>query len=150
MRFLRFFPQQEIHQREVDEFNRQCEFDMERIRDFIILHYKVTDRSDTEFWRHCRQMDIPDSLAAKIDIFRETGHVFREANELFVDSWQQVMLGQGLVPERYHPLVDSMSEQELTEFLQHIRTNVDNTVAQLQGHNEYLAGFLSGRIVPPR
>ncbi|WP_105103019.1 tryptophan halogenase family protein [Microbulbifer pacificus] len=150
VRFLRFFPQSEIHQCEVDEFNRQCEFDMDRIRDFIILHYKVTDRSDTEFWRHCSQMEVPDSLAAKIDMFRETGHVFREANELFVDSWQQVMLGQGLEPERYHPLVDSMSEHELTEFLQHIRTNVDNTVAKLHGHNEYLKGYLSGAIVPPR
>lgn len=150
VRFLRFFPQTEIHQREVDEFNRQCEFDMERIRDFIILHYKVTDRADTEFWRHCRQMDIPDTLAAKIDMFRETGHVFREANELFVDSWQQVMIGQGLMPERYHPLVDSMSEQELSGFINQIKGSIDKTVANLNDHNAYLANFMAGKITPPR
>ncbi|WP_066967463.1 tryptophan halogenase family protein [Microbulbifer sp. Q7] len=144
VRFLRFFPQTEIHPREVDEFNRQCAFDMERIRDFIILHYKVTDRDDTEFWRHCRQMEIPDTLAAKIDMFRETGHVFREANELFVDSWQQVMLGQGLMPERYHPLVDSMSEQELAGFIQQIKRGVDQQVASLKDHNDYLANFVGG------
>ncbi|MBN8430390.1 tryptophan 7-halogenase [Microbulbifer salipaludis] len=150
VRFLQFFPQQEIHQREVDEFNRQCEFDMERIRDFIILHYKVTDRTDTEFWRHCRQLDIPDTLAAKIDMFRETGHVFREGGELFVDSWQQVMIGQGLMPERYHPLVDSMSEQELAGFIQQIKRGVDQQVASLNGHNEYLKDFLAGRRTLPR
>ena len=150
VRFLRFFPQTEIHQREVDEFNRQCEFDMERIRDFIILHYKVTDRADTEFWRHCRQMDIPDTLAAKIDMFHETGHVFREANELFVDSWQQVMIGQGLMPERYHPLVDSMSEQELSGFINQIKGSIDKTVANLNDHNAYLANFMAGKITPPR
>ncbi|MDN3640411.1 tryptophan 7-halogenase [Simiduia curdlanivorans] len=145
VRFLRFFPQQGIHQTEVDEFNRQADFEMERIRDFIILHYKVTDRTDTEFWRHCRQMSVPDTLATKIDMFRETGHVFRESSELFVDSWQQVMLGQGLVPERYHPLVDTMSEAELTDFLSHIKNNVDNTVGGLKDHTVYLAELMSAK-----
>ncbi|MGL6160805.1 tryptophan halogenase family protein [Microbulbifer sp.] len=144
VRFLRFFPQTEIRQVEVDEFNRQADFDMERIRDFIILHYKVTERADTDFWRHCRQMSIPESLAAKIDMFRETGHVFRADNELFVDSWQQVMLGQGLMPERYHSLVDTMPERELAEFIGQIKANVDNTLARLREHNDYLAGFLPG------
>ncbi|WP_323847408.1 tryptophan halogenase family protein [Microbulbifer magnicolonia] len=144
VRFLRFFPQTEIRQIEVDEFNRLADFEMERIRDFIILHYKVTERSDTDFWRHCRQMSVPDSLAAKIDMFRETGHVYREGNELFVDSWQQVMLGQGLVPERYHPLVDTMPEQELADFIRQIKAGVDNTLAGLKEHNAYLDGFLSG------
>ncbi|WP_237066393.1 tryptophan halogenase family protein [Microbulbifer guangxiensis] len=143
VRFLRFFPQSEIREVEVDEFNRQAEFDMERIRDFIILHYKVTDRTDTEFWRHCRRMSIPDTLAAKIDMFRETGHVFREGGELFVDSWQQVMIGQGLLPERYHPLVDTMPEQELRDFISHIKGGVDNDLARLKDHNEYLDLLLS-------
>ena len=105
----------------MDEFNKQADFDIERIRDFIILHYKVTNRTDTDFWRHCRSMEIPDSLAHRMDIFRETGHVFRDAAELFDDSWQQVMIGQGLIPERYHALVDTMSEKELADFLAHVK-----------------------------
>lgn len=146
VRFLRFFPQAEIRQREVDEFNRQADFEMERIRDFIILHYKVTERTDTDFWRHCRQMSIPDTLATKIEIFRETGHVFREGNELFVDSWQQVMLGQGLMPERYHPLVDSMPEQELADFIGQVKAGVDSKLARLGKHNAYLDRFLAGGV----
>lgn len=144
MRFLRLFPQREISQIEVDEFNRQAEFDMERIRDFIILHYKVTEREDTDFWRYCRQMSIPDSLVAKIEMFRETGHVQREGNELFVDSWQQVMLGQGLMPKRYHPLVDTMPEGELADFIGQIKAGVDSTLTRLKDHNTYLTGFLPG------
>ena len=148
VRFLRLFPQTEIRPVEVEEFNRQAEFDMERIRDFIILHYKVTDRTDTEFWRHCRQMEIPDTLAAKLDLFRETGHVHREGNELFVDSWQQVMIGQGLMPERYHSLVDTMPEQELADFIAHIKAGVDGDLAKLQDHNAYLDSFLSRHAKP--
>ncbi|SDK62224.1 tryptophan halogenase family protein [Microbulbifer yueqingensis] len=145
VRFLRLFPHREIRQIEVDEYNRQADFEMERIRDFIILHYKVTERDDTEFWRYCRQMDVPDSLAAKIDMFRETGHVYREGNELFVDSWQQVMIGQGLMPERYHPLVDTMPEQELRDFIAHVKAGVDGDLSRLQDHNTYLASLMSGQ-----
>jgi tryptophan halogenase len=144
VRFLRMFPTTGIHQSEVDEFNRQADFDVERIRDFIILHYKATKRTDTEFWRHCRSMEIPDSLEHRIRIFRETGHVFREAAELFDDSWQQVMIGQGIMPERYHALVDTMSEGELREFLHRIRSGIDRTVAGLQPHQQYLDAFLDG------
>jgi len=143
VRFLRMFPTTGIHQSEIDEFNKQADFDVEHIRDFIILHYKLTKRGDTGFWRHCRSMDIPDSLEHRMRIFRETGHVFREANELFDDSWQQVMIGQGLTPERYHALVDTMSEQELKGFLEQIKSNVDRTVARLPSHNDYLPTFLN-------
>ena len=88
-------------------------------------------------------MDIPESLAHRIRIFRETGHIFRNASELFDDSWQQVMIGQGLTPERYHSLLDTMSEREITDFLRHIKSNVDRTVAGLPDHTSYLASFLS-------
>ena len=149
VRFLRMFPATGIHQSEVDEYNRQANFDIERIRDFIILHYKVTNRTDTDFWRHCRSMEVPESLAHRIRIFEETGHVFREANELFDDSWQQVMIGQGLMPERYHALVGTMSEQELTRFLEQVKSDVDRTVASLPTHIDYLGKFL-GRESAPR
>jgi tryptophan halogenase len=144
VRFLRMFPTTGIRQSEVDEFNKQADFDVERIRDFIILHYKATNRTDTEFWRHCRNMEVPDSLAHRIEIFRETGHVFREAAELFDDSWQQVMLGQGIMPERYHALVDAMTTEELTSFLKQIKANVDRTVAGLPAHADYLKTFAPG------
>lgn len=141
VRFLRMFPTTGIKESEVSEFNRQADFDMERIRDFIILHYKVTERDDSNFWRYCKGMTVPDTLQQKLDIFKETGHVFREASELFDDSWQQVMIGQGLVPERYHALVDAMTEEELTNFLSQIKANIDRTVASLPTHTDYIQKF---------
>lgn len=143
IRFLRMFPTTGIQQSEVDEFNKQANFDIEKIRDFIILHYKVTERADSEFWRHCKSMEVPETLEHRIRIFLETGHVFREAAELFDDSWQQVMIGQGLMPERYHALVDTMPEQELREFLNQVKGHVDRTVAGLPSHADYLAKFLA-------
>ncbi len=142
IRMLRMFPHDRIVQADIDEFNRQARFDIETIRDFIILHYCVTNRQDTPFWRYCRNMEIPDSLAHRIRLFRETGRVFRIPNELFAEnSWIQVMLGQGIVPEQYHPVVDVMDDDELTRFLQEIKSHVGRTVSQLPDHEAYVEQY---------
>ena len=141
VRFLRMFPTEGIVQEDIDEFNRQADFDIEHIRDFIILHYHVTNRTDSPFWRHCRQMDIPASLRHRIDLFKKTGRVFREGSELFDDSWQQVMIGQGLMPQSYHPIVDTMSRQELETLLNGIKQGIEKTVAKLPPHQDYITRF---------
>lgn len=84
-------------------------------------------------------MEIPTTLAHRIRLFRETGRVFRVPNELFAEnSWIQVMLGQGIVPEQHHPTADLMSDEELRQFLQAIKSGVDKTVAQLPQHHVYV------------
>jgi tryptophan halogenase len=142
IRMLRMFPQDKIVQADIDEFNRQARTDIETIRDFIILHYCVTNRQDTPFWRHCANMEIPESLAHRIKLFRETGRVFRLEGELFAEnSWIQVMLGQGIVPEQYHPVVDVMDDDELSSFLNQIKSNVEKTVSQLPEHAAYVQEY---------
>lgn len=139
IRLMQLFPLTGIRQSDIDEFNQQTKYEIEHIRDFIVLHYNVTKRQDTPFWRHCRNMDIPESLKHRIELFRETGRVFRVPTELFAEnSWIQVMLGQGIVPEQYHPVVDVMSDEELRRFLGDIKSSVDNTVAQLPKHQVYI------------
>jgi tryptophan halogenase len=142
LRLMQLFPMTGIKPSDVVEYNKQCNVEIENIRDFIICHYKVTNRQDSQFWRHCRSMSVPDSLAHRIDLFRETARVFKIPNELFGEnSWIQVMLGQGLMPEQYHPVVDVMDDDELTRFLQGIKGNVDKTVAQLPAHQAYVEQY---------
>ncbi len=147
VRLLRMFPHNGIQQSEIFEYNKQAQFETERIRDFIILHYFVTQRRDSQFWRHCSNMEIPETLAQKINLFKQTGRVFREGNELFEDSWQQVMLGQGLIPEQYHPIVDEMSDDELHHFLDKIKSGIEKTVAQLPSHEQYIARYCKSTLV---
>ena len=141
VRLMRMFPHAGIQQTDIDEFNLQTKVDTETTRDFIVLHYSVTNRDDSPFWRHCRSMPIPEALAHRIKLFKETGRVFRKNNELFVDSWMQVMIGQGLIPEDYHSIVDNMSDDELKRFLEHIKTNIDNTAKQLPPHAAFIDRF---------
>ena len=142
IRLMQMFPSQGIAQSDIDEYNRQANTEMQHIRDFIILHYHVTHRDDVPFWRDCRNMDVPASLRHRIELFRETARVFRGSNELFAEnSWIQVMLGQGIVPARHHPVADLMGDAELSAFLEDIRGNVERTVAQLPVHQDYVARY---------
>jgi len=139
IRLMQMFPYNGIRQPEVNEFNRQMDAEIVNIRDFIVLHYHVTNREDTRFWRHCRNMNIPESLQHRIDLFKETGRVFKVDSELFGEnSWIQVMLGQGLVPEQYHPIVDEMTDDELRRFLNGAENAVTKLVSRLPEHQAFI------------
>ncbi len=142
LRLLRMLPMAEISERDIAEFNDQQMQDMVHIRDFIILHYKATERRDSEFWRTVADMAVPESLTHRIELFRETGRVFRRNEELFQEnSWVQVMMGQGIVPRAYHPIAKKLTDEELSRFLSMIRDGIAHTVASLPQHQAYLAHY---------
>ena len=139
IRLMQMFPYDGVRQPDVEEFNNQMKFEIENIRDSIVLHYHVTNRRDTAFWRHCSSMPIPDSLQHRIELFKQAGRVFKVPTELFGEnSWTQVMLGQGLMPEQYHPIVNMMSDDELKVFLSGIHGSVGNLVRQLPSHQRFI------------
>jgi tryptophan halogenase len=142
LRLIRMLPLSEVSERDMLEFNDQMLQDYEQIRDFLVLHYKATDRRDSDFWRYCAGMEIPDSLTQKIELFRETGRVFRRNEELFAEnSWVQVMMGQGIMPRSYHPIAAKLSDAEMTKLLSTIRDNVAQTVAGLPEHEAYVVRY---------
>jgi tryptophan halogenase len=142
VRLLQCFPSRGVTQADIDEFNKQADLDIRQIRDFIILHYKVTNRRDTPYWKEAAEMEVPESLRHRIDLFRETGQVFRFANELFVEnSWVQVMMGQGVHPETHHQSADLMDDAELRGFLENIRQSIAHTVGRLPPHQDYVRNY---------
>jgi tryptophan halogenase len=142
IRLMQMFPANGICQSDIDEYNFQTSTEIRHIRDFIILHYHVQNRRDSAFWRDAASMEIPASLKHRIDLFRETGRVFRIPNELFAEnSWIQVMLGQGIMPQQHHQTADLMGDAELAGFLNGIRDTVNRTVAQLPAHQAYMQNY---------
>ncbi|GLS83520.1 tryptophan halogenase family protein [Paraferrimonas haliotis] len=142
VRFLRLFPFQGITHQAIDEYNKQLQSEIENIRDFIVLHYKVTQRQDSAFWRHCSAMEVPESLQHKIDLFKETGRVFLDDGDIFrVDSWTQVMLGQGLMPKQHHLIADMLSEQELEKLLNGIKRQIQQRLETLPAHHQFIEQY---------
>ncbi len=105
VRLMQSLPSTEMEPAVVDDFNRKMRLEIENVRDFIVLHYHVTQRDDSEFWRYCKSMEIPKSLQDRIDLFVQSAQVYKTDQELFGEaSWLQVMIGQGLMPKEYHPI----------------------------------------------
>jgi tryptophan halogenase len=122
-----------------DKYNAEAAFEIEHIRDFLILHYCATQRRDTPFWEYCAQMSIPDALRARIELFRESGRFYREADEMFaLTSWVQVMVGQHIVPTGYHPLVDAVPDEELARFGESVRKVIASCVAAMPTHEQFI------------
>jgi tryptophan 7-halogenase len=121
------------------QYNAEAAFEIERIRDFLILHYHATERRDTPFWDHCGNMALPEELAAKIELFRDSGRFFRDADEMFaLTSWVQVMVGQGIVPTGYHPMVDATNDTDLVKLGDSVRGVVASCVAAMPTHEQFI------------
>jgi tryptophan halogenase len=133
------FPDRFFDPSAADEYNRLQIDEYDKVRDFIILHYKATTRDDSPLWQYCRNMSIPDFLKYRINLFRSSGRVAFTDREIFVEAnWLSVFIGQGIWPRRYDPLADLLPMALVSGRLQHLRTLIRQTADAMPTH----AGFI--------
>jgi tryptophan halogenase len=150
-RLMQYFPFDGIQPAMVALYNDETRGELERIRDFVVLHFHATQRDDSAFWRYCRTMEIPESLRQRIDLFREAAHAYQGHGELFrVDSWTSVMLGQGIRPEHYHPSARTIGADQLARLLQEARTSIADSVAKLPTQQEFIDRYCRVGLDPGR
>ena len=141
-KLIALFPDKSMSSVERDEYNRLLGDDYLHIRDFLILHYKATRRNDSPFWDYVREMDIPDSLSRKLELLRSRGRFFKYDAELFdLPSWLAVAVGQGLVPEGFNPMVEGLSDDNITKSLANMRQLIGKTVAAMLEHQVFIDKF---------
>jgi tryptophan halogenase len=138
-RLLANFPDKTFNAPDIDYYNRRTLIEYEQVRDFIVLHYNATERTDSPFWNHCRTMDIPSTLSERLELFRENARLYRHDEELFNEvSWFAVMHGQNIVPKRYHPIADTLSEAELEKRMTHFEEVVSHSVGVMPDHRAFI------------
>jgi tryptophan halogenase len=146
-RFMSLFPDATLPDVVRDEYNRHMRTEFEQVRDFIILHFFATERDDTPFWNHCRNMEIPESLRHKITLFREAGRVFRYEEELFSKpSWVAVFLGQHIVPKRLDPMVATLPHADVHESLESMRLAMIQAAKAMPPHEEFIARYCKAEV----
>jgi len=139
---LDHFPDRSFDEANVAHYNRQIIEEFDRVRDFIVLHYCATERSDSPLWQYCRTMAIPDSLAERIELYRGTGRIFQRQHELFTDlSWFFILDGLGIEPRDYNPLVDTVDFAQVKGLLGQLSGNVAAAVAAAPSHDSF---FMAG------
>jgi tryptophan halogenase len=140
-KLLELFPDRDCRPELADEFNRAMGIRYESVRDFIILHYKLTKRDDSEFWRYCANMAIPDSLHHQIELFRETGRVAILDRDGFAEpSFVAMLMGLGATPKRYDPRADLVDIRQVHGHFAGLRDMIGQAVARMPDHGTYVAG----------
>ncbi|HEX8622525.1 MAG TPA: tryptophan halogenase family protein [Allosphingosinicella sp.] len=138
-KLIALFPDKRFDPVERDEYNRQMQDMFEDVRDFIVLHYHANKRDDSELWRRCAAMEVPESLERKIALWKGKGRLFREGLELFATtSWVAVMLGQGFVPEDYEPAADALDEDKVADAMEQMRQSYLQVAERLPTHGEFI------------
>lgn len=144
-RLLRLFPDTGFDPADIAEYDRQTRLEYEQVRDFIVLHYKATARDDTPFWRYCRDMTVPDTLAHKLALFRGKGRIIRQQDDLFTEeSWLAVMMGQGIRPTSYDRLVERYPLELIIGQMRGLRDALARTAARMPSHRDFLDGLRHG------
>jgi tryptophan halogenase len=139
-KLIAYFPDRHFHAADIEQYNRLTQFEFERSRDFIVLHYKATERQDTPFWKRCQAMEMPPTLQEKLDLFRSAGRIHREHEELFTEvSWLQVLVGQGMMPKTYHPVVDLQTDDEIRRLLADTKEVLHDAAAAVPDHGAFIA-----------
>ena len=142
MKLIERFPDREFSAVDRDDYNAQIGEAFEQIRDFIILHYKATTRDDSEFWRYCRDMSIPDELDYRMQTFRESGHVVYSKRELFIEpNWISVLLGQHVIPETTDLRVDCTPADKIRTQMGQMREVMRRAAASMPSHEETIARY---------
>ena len=138
-RLLQMLPGRNVSDADRREYNRQTDFEMERIRDFLILHYKLNNRPEP-FWAACRDMALPDTLTHKLELFAANGRITREHEELFTEvGWLQVLIGQGAKPKGYHPIADTIEPGELAEYMRMIELLYAREADAMPAHADFVS-----------
>lgn len=139
LNFVQTIPSKKLHQAPIDEFNRKMDHEYECIRDFIVLHYSETKRTDSPFWQMWQNLAIPDSLETKLDLFRSQGQLFHDTDDLFAtDSWYSVLEGMGVRPNEYDPLIDASDYSKIQQALVSSQIALDQSAAKALEHMAYI------------
>jgi tryptophan halogenase len=145
-RLLQDFPFRRDTQALAERFNAQSRAEWEHVRDFIILHYKLNQRDDTAFWREHAARAIPESLAERIALFSEAAIAYQGSDDLFrIDSWNAVMMGQGVMPRDHHRMPAMMPSADLERALGDLRAGIAAKLAGLPSHADFLASHCAAQ-----
>jgi glycine/D-amino acid oxidase-like deaminating enzyme len=139
-RLIEYFPDRDFAPDLATEYNRRMASQYERIRDFIVMHYKLTRRTDSEFWRHCAALPIPDTLQHQIELFRTSGRVAIIDPDGFAEpSFISILFGLGVTPSTWDPFIDRIDEPALRAHFARLRNAIAGTVHAMPDHADYIA-----------
>jgi len=146
--FIRLFPTKNSNSALINQFNQNVRADYEEIRDFLVLHYCKTSRRDSEFWRWCKNMELPETLDQKLNLFKASGALNIRDEELFrPTSWYAVLEGLGVQPDNYNPTLNVWDVEKLKQILAQGQQGLKTITEQQPSHDQFINEYCKAKVI---
>ncbi len=125
-------------------FNEATRLAWDRIIDFVQLHYHLSDRSDSDFWRDNRQAchlsDVLQERLAKWRVAPPQATDFGSRFELFnVENYLYVLYGMKFATRGFP--IGEVERREARQQLAQVQTRAQRLLEQLPSHRDWLEGL---------
>jgi tryptophan halogenase len=138
-RLLDLLPDREFDPAASRRYNELMGAAYQEVRDFIVLHYLLNQRSDSEFWRANRETPPPDSLARTLELYDANGTLDWDRHFLFGEtSFYAVAAGFGRLPRRHAPRTEFSDAGKVREIFASIRRQHAEVARSLPSHEAYI------------
>jgi tryptophan halogenase len=146
--FIRLFPTKNTNSALINQFNQNVRADYEEIRDFLVLHYCKTSRTDSEFWRWCKNMELPETLEQKLNLFKASGALNIKDEELFrPTSWYAVLEGLAVKPDNYNPTLNVWDVEKLKHILAQGQQGLKTITEQQPSHDQFINEYCKAKVI---
>jgi flavin-dependent dehydrogenase len=123
-------------------YNRTINDCIDGIREFLSIHYRASNRSDTRYWREMKLLKGPDAREERLKIWQcrlpGARNIYQPFHGFEAYSYSVILLGLGYKPEAYLPSLDLRDEASARAMFRSIRDKSDRLVRTLPSHYEYL------------
>jgi tryptophan halogenase len=138
-KLIDLIPDNQISSDTAKKFNYATALEYERVRDFIIMHYVLSQRDDTQFWLDCRDVSIPETLKLKLQNYEQNAELKPLPWDIFgKDSWLALLDGLGMYPSKYNERANNMPIEYLQKHLAFMKQEIDNLVGKGVEHERFL------------
>ncbi|RYG06296.1 MAG: hypothetical protein EOO07_29215 [Chitinophagaceae bacterium] len=143
LRLLALFPNHRNAEHCAAEYNRLTHQEYDHISDFHSLHYHLARGMPTDFWKAAAQSELSERLTHKLELFKARGSIaFYEGETLSPGVWTSFLMGNGIWPERYDPLTDSMGDVWIDQQLNKMKHVINEAATVMPFQADYLHKML--------
>jgi tryptophan 7-halogenase len=139
-RLLTLWPRMDFNPLLAAHFNKATDAEWGSARDFFLLHYLATERSDTPMWRAAKEAIPTSQLQARLDLWRSSARMILSRSDVFqLPSWVTVLIGQNISVSSWDSLADARESMvDYKARMEGIVRVISETAPNLPSHREWI------------
>ena len=144
------FPGKTFNEELIKSYNKIIADCIDGVRDFLTLHYCVSDKADTPFWKATKhEVVVPAELTEKLQLWKtrlpNTKNINLNYHGFESYSYSVMLLGLNYKPEGSLPLLEHLDDKKALAKFNLIKQKAHHLSATLPSQYEYLTHVIKSQ-----